>query len=87
MTEVLQRLAEFRELLNRRDVAAYRLVSAAQSAIAKLNFAEIDQAQSILQGAVLDFELADAKITEFYKTQGKPAQSEKPAPNTSAHVA
>ena len=75
----IEHLAEFRELLNRRDVSAHRMIACAQTALAKLNFGEVEQAQKILLGALTDYQVADEAITRFYQQYGskKSAQGEK----------
>lgn len=60
-------LNRFRQLLNRRDVAAYQLVGVAMTAMAYMNLGEFGKAQNILQGAVLDYQLADDAINQFHQ--------------------
>lgn len=60
---------EFQSLCNRRELAAHQLVGVAKIASAYLNLGEFQKAQNLLQGAVLDYELADDKISAFHEAQ------------------
>jgi hypothetical protein len=73
------RIAQFRELLNKRECAAFQVVGVAQNALAYLNFGDIEKAKTILMGAVADYQVADQAIDQFYK---KSVQGERDNGNT-----
>lgn len=68
--DILAKRDRFAALCSAREVAALGVVDAARRAVAHLNFGEIVKAQNVLQGAILQHELADQAIAEFHRTYG-----------------
>lgn len=73
MTEA--RLAEFRELLNKRDCAAYRAAASLSVLIAYVNMGEVQKAEKMMLQLAEEYRVADDAITKFHKTS-KPPQPE-----------
>ena len=63
LTESLR--SEFRRLLERRDLAAYRLVGAVDTVILFQEAQDFESTISLLKRARADFQCADRQITEF----------------------
>lgn len=61
------RSQQLRRLIHKKECASYALVGVAQVASAYLNLGEIAKAQNLLQGAVLDFQLAEQRVLDFQK--------------------
>ena len=66
--------AEFNQLCNKRDLAAYRAIGAMAVAIAKLNLKESKQALDILLGAQADFNQAATAVEQFRAAQYRKQQ-------------
>lgn len=56
---------EFAELCDRRDLAAYRVVSAVETVIRFWEATDFEEALTVLKRAHSEFEAADLRITEF----------------------
>ena len=60
--------AEFQKLIERRDVAAYRAAAAVELVIHFWEAQDYDAAFTSLKRAHDDFQQANSRITEFYKS-------------------
>jgi hypothetical protein len=68
LADAAAQYVEFRKLIERRDLAAYRAAAAVSMVIHFWEAQDYDAAFTSLKRAHDDFELANSRVTEFYKS-------------------
>lgn len=76
MADPVAQLAEFGSLLSARELAAARVVAAAETALAFFEAQDFEQTESILRHALNDFHAHDRRLTEFCRTASPKSQKE-----------